>query len=63
MESVLLIADVAHRGAGNFGHPDMIDLRRAADFAAEHDLVGGRHRFDGNARFSVEGQKGIDDGI
>ena len=49
MESVLLVADLLDRFAGDLLHPRGIDLRRSAHLAAEHDSVGRAQGFDAAA--------------
>ena len=63
VEPLLLVADVAHRGAD-----DALDLGRrdlgAAGLAGDDDEVGGRQGLAGDAGVGVAGgEKGVDHGV
>ncbi len=52
VEAGLLVADVLHREAGDVGDEVAGDRRRPAGLAGDHDAVGGRQRFAGDAHLA-----------
>ena len=63
VESVLRIADVAHGITCRLLDQFRCDLRRAAHFARNDDLVGRAQRLHGNAGVGICGEVEVDDAV
>ena len=62
-EAFLIVADILDGGARRFFHHPSGDRSGAADFAGQHDTVGGRQGFHRDAGIGIGTQEGIDDGV
>ena len=63
MKPTLFVADVPH-GLASDGLEAVVGHRiGTAHLASEHDEIGGAHRFNGNARQGLFGQKGVENSI
>ncbi len=63
VETILLIADLLDRLAGDFLHARGIDRLWPAHFATQHDPVGRAQRLDATARIGIGSQKSVDNRI